>query len=182
MMNDAMNKTTKRVAVFGGSFNPPHKSHVEAVKQVLASGEVDEVVVVPAFAHCLKASMLPFETRYAMCKLAFAGVEGVTVSRVEQELGGQSRTLRTLQHLAAEHPEWELRLVLGADCVAESHKWFGFDEIKALAPLFVLARNAESMSSTKVRDAMRSGLDVRSMVPASVADFMVANELYADAA
>lgn len=169
-----MNTASKRVAVFGGSFNPPHMSHVEAVRQVLASGEVDEVVVVPAFSHCLKAEMLPFENRYAMCELAFAGIAGVTVSRVEQELGGVSRTLRTLQHLAAEHPDWSLRLVLGADCVAESHKWFGFDEIKALAPLFLLAREESSLSSTRVRAAAREGKDVRSMVPASVAAMVLA--------
>lgn len=170
--------STKRVAIFGGSFNPPHMAHVNAVRQVLASGEVDEVLVIPAFAHCLKESMLPFETRYAMCCAAFDGIDGVTVSRVEQELGGQSRTLCTLQHLAAEHPDWSMRLVLGADCVAESDKWFAFDQVKALAPLFVLARGAGSLSSTTVREAVKAGRDVRGLLPAAVAAFVAASGLY----
>ena len=87
-----------RVAIFGGSFNPPHVAHVLAVTYVLATEDLDEILVVPCFRHPFAKELAPFEDRFAMCELAMAWLPKVTVSRVEQELGGESRTLRTVEH------------------------------------------------------------------------------------
>ncbi len=117
------------VAVFGGSFNPPHVAHVLACALVLAMEDVDRVLVVPAFRHPFGKPLAEYEERVTMCRLAFAGMPAVEVSRVEQELGGESRTLRTVEHLASAHPDWKLRLVVGADILNEAPRWFGFDAI-----------------------------------------------------
>jgi nicotinate-nucleotide adenylyltransferase len=128
------------VAVFGGSFNPPHVAHALAVVLVLATEEADRVLVVPAYQHPFGKPLAPFEDRVAMCELAMGWIPGVEISRVEERLGGESRTLRTLEHLASEHPDWHMRLVLGADILAEAPRWFGFHAIAKLAPPIVLAR------------------------------------------
>jgi nicotinate-nucleotide adenylyltransferase len=107
-----------RVAVFGGSFNPPHLGHVLACSLVLATEDLDRVLVVPAYQHPFAKALAPFDDRVAMCELAMGSLRGVEVSRVEEELGGESRTLRTLEHLSQQHPDWQWHLIIGADVLA----------------------------------------------------------------
>jgi nicotinate-nucleotide adenylyltransferase len=128
------------VALFGGSFNPPHVGHVLAVAYALSTELAQRVVVVPVFEHALGKHLLPFEHRAAMAEHAFGWLPHVEVSRIEARLGAPSRTLSTLIALEAEHPDWELRLMVGSDILGEIQKWHAFDEIERRAPLLVLPR------------------------------------------
>lgn len=127
-------------AIFGGSFNPPHLGHVLAAAVLLSRHGVGRVLVIPTFQHPFAKTLAPYEDRVRMCELAMGWLPHVEISRVEQELGGESRTLRTVEHLRAKHPDESFRLVVGADILVESSKWHGFDRIVALAPLLVLGR------------------------------------------
>ncbi|MBI5536114.1 MAG: nicotinate (nicotinamide) nucleotide adenylyltransferase [Deltaproteobacteria bacterium] len=180
------------VAVFGGSFNPPHVAHVLVAAYALSVCGIDRFLVVPTFIHPFAKPLAPFDDRHEMCRIAFGWIPGVEISRVEQELGGQSRTLRTLRHLAEQHPDWSLRLVIGADVIADAPRWFGFEEIRQLAPLIVLGRvgvnepTAQAagvfpdISSTQVRQAIQEGRlqDVRALMPWRVVDYIVSRGLY----
>jgi nicotinate-nucleotide adenylyltransferase len=178
-------------AVFGGSFNPPHVAHVLAVTYVLSVHDVDEVVVVPAFQHPFAKSLAPYEDRVQMCELAMGWIPRVSVSRVEEELGGESRTLRTLEHLKEKDPDRSLRLVMGADLMIESPKWHGFDKIKELAPPIVLGRVGvplasappaflPEVSSTAVRAHIAAGRweEVAPYLPRAVLEHVRARKLY----
>jgi nicotinate-nucleotide adenylyltransferase len=180
------------VAVFGGSFNPPHVAHVLACALVLSVEEVDRVLVVPTYKHPFSKSLAPYDDRVTMCKLATAWMPGVAVSRVEEELGGESRTLRTLEHLASANAEWRLRLVIGADILTEAPRWFGFESIAKLAPLIVLGRAGVAasgagpqllpeVSSTQVREAIARGAwsELRGLVPRQVLAHARERGLYA---
>jgi len=170
-----------RVAVFGGSFNPPHLGHVLAGTWLLATGEVDHVLVVPAFRHAFGKALAPYELRMALAQAAFACVAQCTVDPIEFELSGESRTILTLEALTRLHPTWQLRLVVGTDVVAESDKWFRFEDIRRLAPLLVLPRSDGTtpailpvVSSTQVRERLRDGgrAAVRDLVPRAVHDLL----------
>ena len=182
------------VAVFGGSFNPPHVAHVLAVSLVLATHEVDRILVVPAFEHPFAKPLAPYEERMRMCELAMGWLPKVVVSRVEEELGGESRTLRTLEHLKTTKPAWNLRLIMGADLLAESPKWFGFDAICAIAPPLVLGRVGvvgettappllPAISSTDVRAKIGAGRweELAHLVPRDVLAHIRARGLYGEA-
>jgi nicotinate-nucleotide adenylyltransferase len=180
-----------RVAVFGGSFNPPHVAHLLAAVYALSTAPIDRVLVIPVFQHPFAKELAPYEDRLAMCRLALGWIPGVSVSTVEQELGGESLTLRTVEHLRAEHPDWSLRLLVGSDVLPDLPKWHRFDRIAALAPPLVLGRSGvisdeaplpvlPQVSSTEVRDAIATGdLDaVRARVPAAVLSYIVEHGLY----
>jgi|SRR5580692_1762762 nicotinate-nucleotide adenylyltransferase len=184
--------TSRRVAVFGGSFNPPHVAHLLATALVLATTEVDLVLVVPTYNHPFAKPLAPYEDRVIMCTHALGWLPRVEISRVEQELGGESRTLRTLEHLHALHPDWAMRLVLGSDAFAESAKWFRFDLVRALAPPIVLRRagTAEDsgsapallprVSSTEVRACIARGAwdELWEIVPRAVLSHIRERGLY----
>lgn len=180
-----------RVAVFGGSFNPPHIAHVLAVVYALEVAPVDEVLIVPVYQHPFSKELAPFEHRLAMCREAMGWIPGAQVSDVERELGGESLTLRMLTHLAEQHPDWVLRLLVGADVLADLPKWHRFDKIAEIAPPIVLGRAGVDdrrapppllprISSTEVRDALhRRDLDVlRPLVPARVLEYIEQHGLY----
>lgn len=175
--------------MYGGSFDPPHVGHVLAVAYALSTGEVDDVLVVPCFRHPFAKSLAPFEVRVEMVEAALAPLRWVTVSRVEEALGGESRTLRTVRHLKAEDPSRSLRLLIGSDILADAPKWHGFDEVVAVAPLLVLGRVGfvrddapapvlPDVSSTKVRAAIPAGGDLSSLVPARVLEIIRREGLY----
>lgn len=177
------------VAIFGGSFNPPHVGHVLAIAYVLSTAEVERLVVVPAHKHPFGKPLAPFDDRVRMCELATSPFPSASVSRVEEKLDGL--TLHTLEALRAEHPDWNLRLVMGADILLEADKWFRFDEVRRLAPPIVLGRAGISgttapppllpeISSTRVRELLvaKAWSELAPLVPRAVIEHIRARGLY----
>jgi nicotinate-nucleotide adenylyltransferase len=184
-----------RVAVYGGSFDPPHVAHVLLVAYVLSVHAFERVLVVPVFAHAFDKRLTPFDHRVRMCELAMGCLSGVEVSPLEASLGAPSLTLRTLECLKHMHPDYELRLVVGADVLGEQHQWHAFDRIKDLAPLLVVGRAGiddptapppvlPDVSSTRVRAllARRAQAEARAeldlALPRAVLDYIDREGLY----
>ena len=188
-----------RVAVYGGSFDPPHVAHQQAVRLVAQHPEVDRLLVLPVFEHAFDKSLAGFEHRVAMCELCMLERSNVEVSRLEAQLQRPNFTLNTLQALLAAHPEYRLRLVVGADVLQDAAKWHRFEEVIALAPLLPLGRVGvpsgaapppvlPDVSSTEIRKelarrgtarlpaALRARLS--ELVPSPVLDYIEAHDLY----
>jgi nicotinate-nucleotide adenylyltransferase len=128
------------VALYGGSFNPPHVGHVLAAAYCLSTGEFDRVLVVPVYSHAFEKALAPFSDRVEMTVRAMKHLRNVEVSAIEGELGAPSRTLRTVERLRADHPDFRLRVVIGTDVLAERDDWENADAIAERAPWFVLGR------------------------------------------
>lgn len=167
-----------RVAVFGGSFNPPHVGHGMVAAWLGWTAQVDEVWLVPTFHHAFGKPLAPFTNRVAACR-ALAALVGpwVRVQEIEAELPTPSFTIHTLDALAARHPGHQLRLVVGADNLAARTKWRAWDRIEAeYAPIVVGrgelhvagAPSFPDVSSTEVRRRLQAGEPVGSFVPAGV--------------
>lgn len=188
------------VGVYGGSFDPPHVSHVLAAAYALAVGRFQRLLVVPVYQHAFNKRLAPFEHRARMCELAFGDFARVTVSRIEALLPVPSRTLQTVRALREEQNGVELRLIVGSDVVGETSKWHAFEEIERLAPLFVVGRSGHpgvgddpieaasalpAVSSTMVRTLLANAGDeqalaaLRRLVPTAVLDYALSYGLYA---
>ncbi len=143
-----------RVALFGGSFDPPHVGHQMACLYLLLTYGVDEVWMIPVFRHAFDKRSAPFAHRVAMCQRAAAAVgPRVRVSTIEEELGGQSYTLVTVQALKERFPEHEFALVIGADLIKERERWYGWPVLAALVPFHVLARGGVTATEAAVPPA-----------------------------
>ncbi len=184
-----MSTVRRTAAVFGGSFNPPHVGHVLAVSYVLSVCRVDEVIVVPVYQHPFNKDLASFEHRLSMCERAFADWRRVVVSDIERELGGESRTLKTLEAMYGHDPNRDLRLVIGADVLADRDKWHRFDRIESLAPPLILGRAGHDhpeaplavlpeVSSTEVRARCRAGKGIDGLVPHVVQSYIAEHDLY----
>lgn len=176
------------LAVFGGSFDPPHIGHVFLATYALSVGGVERVIVAPTFEHALGKRLGPFAARLALCERAFAPLLGCEVSPIEQELGGTSRTLRLVTELQVRYPGHQLRLLIGADILAETQRWQRFDEIVARAPLLVAERGGYAtgasapllpeVSSSAIRNALERGDDVSAWLPRAVRSYIDELALY----
>lgn len=168
-----------KIGVYGGSFNPPHVGHGMVAEWLLWTERVDEVWLLPAFAHAFDKALAPFEERVAWCE-ALAGALGpqVKVCPIEAELPAPSYTVNTLTALAARHPEHQLQLVLGADNLSTLHLWRQWDELAArFSPIFVGrvghpeipdAPSFPAVSSTEIRARLAAGQPIDHLVPAAV--------------
>ncbi len=156
----------RRVAVFGGSFDPPHLSHLLAVAYLRSILGYDRIVVVPVFEHAFDKRLTPFAQRVELCRQAFEHSDGVVVTTLEANLPRPSYTLNTVEALRELCPTAELRLVVGSDVLAEIPRWHRFERVMQLAPLQVLGRAGHphleapvpvlpELSSTQVRRALR---------------------------
>lgn len=190
-----MTASPTRIALFGGSFNPPHIAHALVALYVRETQPVDEVWFVPVYQHAFGKQLAPYEDRIAMCELVARTLgPGIVVSRGEQELAARpgftvSRTLDLLHHLEA--PDRRFRLVIGADILGETHKWYRWDEVVAAAPLIVLGRdgyeappgatlNMPEISATRVRELVGAGdMEAASqLLPREVLRYIATRGLY----
>ena len=178
------NKAPQRVAVFGGSFNPPHLGH-RAICRYLLSQHYDEVWVVPCYRHAFGKKLAAFGYRFEMCRLVFSGLP-VRVLDIERRIGGVSRTVRTLQKLKKEHPQCAFSLVIGADSMKETHQWLSFPRLKALASIVAIPRRGDGsegpflspLSSTRIREKVESGRSIARDTGLRVAQYISEHHLY----
>lgn len=180
------------IAVFGGSFDPPHVAHVLVATWVLSASEAERVLIVPTWSHPFeKAHGASYEDRVAMCERAFSALHGVEVSTIERTLGEPSRTLHTLEALRELEPGARWRLVIGADVLAETDRWHRWDEVVRLAPPLVVGRTGYALpegcpiampevSSTRLRDDLRANRSTEGRVPRSVQAYISDHSLYKD--
>jgi nicotinate-nucleotide adenylyltransferase len=181
----------KRVAILGGSFNPPHVAHLMAAYWTLATQDVREVWLLPSFRHPFGKELAPFDDRVRMCELAARGVRAVAVCTAERELAGDphvGKTARTLEHLVAKHPDTDFVLVVGADILPDTTKWWRWDRVKELARVLVVGREGfpavpgaptlPAISSTEIRARIARGEDVSGLVPRKVREYVAEKGLY----
>ena len=110
----------REIALFGGSFDPPHVGHLLAAAYVLATEPVDELWLVPVLQHPFaKPLVASYEHRVALCERLAAELPRSRVSRAEQE-SGQTRTVDLLEWLQRKHPGVRWALVLGTDLTRRS--------------------------------------------------------------
>lgn len=185
--------SVQHIALYGGSFDPPHLGHVLSVAWALSAADIDRVLIIPTWNHAFeKEHWACFEERFAMCELAFAPFHGVGISSVEQRLGGVSRTLRTIEALESEHPDASFRLLIGADVLPATDRWHRWDEVVRAAPPLVIGRQGypvpegcpisiPDINSTDIRTQLSNAGDVFGLVPASVIAYIRQRGLYQDA-
>ena len=133
-----------RIAVYGGSFNPPHPAHVRAARLAYAALAPDKLLVIPAAdpPHKGLAAGSPTpEEGDEVRKVAFRGFLEAEISDMELRRGGESYTSDTVEELAREYPGAELWLVIGTDMLTSFERWHEFRSILAGAALAVLPRN-----------------------------------------
>ena len=193
-----------RLGIFGGSFDPPHVGHLLAAVDAFEALDLDKLVFVPTAKQPLKSEVIaaPAHHRLAMVRLLVAADVRFDVDAVEIERAGLSYTVDTLDTFAQRFPSSERFFLVGEDAMAAFGKWKNPQQILKLARVAVLRRPREGesaalerssdrpngtialatrlvdVSSTEIRERVRTGKSIRGFVPETVAAFIETERLY----
>ena len=190
----------RRVGVFGGTFDPPHRGHSIVAAEVMEALKLDRLLWVPAGIppHKQGRRVTPAGLRRRMVAAAIAKHPGFELCDLELKRDGISYTVDTLRRLRSAHPGWSLFLILGADLLEGFARWKEPDAIRRMAQLVAITRDATSMppesavhagvrivrvtpvdiSSSEVRRRVAGGEAVSAMVAAHVMSIIEGERLY----
>lgn len=189
----------RRIGILGGTFDPPHIGHLAMAVEVRDALALDLVLIVVAHEPWQKVGerrVSPSADRLALARAAVLGLEGVEASDIEIRRGGPSYTADTLATMAAECPDDELWVILGADAAAGLPTWERGDEVAERAHLVVAAREGETgapppgwswrtvpmtrldVSSTDLRERVAAGRTIEVLVPEAVRSEIERRRLY----
>lgn len=136
-----------RVALMGGTFDPPHIGHFLAASDASDQLQLDRLVFVPAATQPLKRHQVssPANHRLRMVQLMVEGDSRFEVDEIEIKRTGLSFTVDTLEEYSRRFPDAERYLLLGVDAFDLLDQWREAARVLALAHLVVLTRVAEGM-------------------------------------
>lgn len=197
-----------RIGIYGGTFSPPHNGHLAAARAFMKQMWLDLLYIIPTALppHKEMACPVSADHRLQMCRLAFAGMEGVYVSDMEIRRGGRSYTVDTLRELSG--AERRLFLLCGTDMLLTLDEWRAPEEIFRLCyPVYIrrerdpaldarilqkiaeyrtrygrmvrrVAAEPVELSSSDIRAALREGQPVTGLLPPAVERYISDNHLY----
>ena len=172
-----------KVAIFGGSFDPPHLAHVQVVHYLLESKHYDEVWVIPSKQNPLKERGHEFSERFKMCQLAFAEFgKKVQIRDDEKKMSGF--TIDLIRHLKKKFPEYLFSFIAGSDLRDQIAQWKESAALQQMIDFEFLPRPPQPgspflpLSSTEVRRQLAAGRDPRGLLPEKVAQYVEKGQLY----
>lgn len=133
-----------KITIYGGSFNPPHRGHVEAARAAQESLRPDKFLIIPASIppHKELAGGSPAaEERLELARLAFADIPGSEVSDIEVMRDGKSYSADTLERLMELYPGAEFTFVMGSDMLLSFEEWYRFRFLLENMTLGVFSRS-----------------------------------------
>ena len=131
-----------KVGLLGGSFNPIHLGHLVLAEQARERLALERVLLVPNGLppHKARTSLAPAADRLRMVELAAAGHPAFEPSAAELHRDGASYSLHTVRGLLADHPDWDLHFLIGADTLPELPSWYRIRELAGLCRFAVANR------------------------------------------
>ena len=147
----------RRVAVYGGSFDPVHNGHLAIANTLLERFELDEFVFIPAFHAPHKVRLKPTSAydRFAMLCLITENMPNISVSKMEVEAPERPYSVETLTRLHTERPTDEIYFVMGADSWMDIRTWREWEKVLSLSNHIVVNRPGYDISFDHVTDEIR---------------------------
>ena len=188
--------------IFGGSFNPPHKMHLDIGVQLVNKQYVDYVVYVPTGSkYKYKNNLLPDKNRLEMLEILTRKYENLSISGYELK-DDVVYTCETLAYFKELYPNDDIYFICGADNLSYIDKWQNGEDILKNYKILVMKRKGENIdellekfkefkhnivvadieqrdiSSTDIRDRLKENKDVLDVLDKDVYEYIRKNKLY----
>ncbi len=185
-----------KIGILGGSFDPPHFGHLLVARQTKEILGLDEIWLMPYFAHNWDTTVSASRDRLAMARLIEE--PAITVSDEEIHLQAKSYTIETVQRLKAKYAH-EFYWIVGSDIVREFYRWKDHEILAREVKFLVFPRNGHpissslptsftqvrspdlvtsNISSTIIRKRLHRGHSVIGLVPERVLAYIHQHKLY----
>ena len=149
-----------KTGIYGGTFDPIHRGHVEPVLAAAESLGLDRVLYLPTAQppHKRGRQTAPAWRRFAMVELALLDIDSFEVSTFELD-EEVAFTIDTIEHFERRMPADQLFLILGADSFRALETWRRGDEIAARIDLVVLARPGSTLEPHELAEPQRAAIE-----------------------
>ncbi|MDO8622758.1 MAG: nicotinate (nicotinamide) nucleotide adenylyltransferase [archaeon] len=193
-----MKQKTKKIGIFGGSFNPIHNYHIKIIKNLLNYNIVDEVWILPCKKHPLNKEIINEKYRVKMIKLAIKNVKDVKICDIELKSKGKNYTIKTIKKLKRKYGvKYHFFLVIGSDILYEIKKWNEYQKLfneigfivfkrkgyptkktKGMNIYHTMKKEFGNVSSTRIRQNIKDGKSFKRLVPIKVEKYIIKEKLY----
>ncbi len=151
MVNFSLNKglhIVNRIALYGGSFDPPHTGHLEVIKQALRTLDIQKLFVIPNHLNPFKESVVASGAqRYGWLKKITTDLPGVVVSDFEIKQERSVPSIETVRHFRRKYDK--IYFIIGSDNLNSLHRWHNFEELDTLVEWVVATRKGRGSSRYK---------------------------------
>ncbi|WMJ23679.1 nicotinate (nicotinamide) nucleotide adenylyltransferase [Paludicola sp. MB14-C6] len=197
----------KKIAIFGGTFNPVHNGHLHLCNEMQLRFHFDKILLIPTNIppHKKCMNLASNEERYTMLQLATNGNPLYEISDIEFRLKGKSYTYNTIQALKKDYHDCEFYLLIGSDMLKIFDQWYRYQDILKEVTVIVGAREQSEYqelikmkkdkfqetdklqiidisvlpkSSTEIREAIQNKLDLSNSLSPSVLAYIQSHNLY----
>lgn len=192
------NQPKRHVGILGGTFNPIHLGHLVIAEQVFSQLHLNKVLFlpdkIPPHRGVKKTQPISSEDRIEMIKLAIEENMHFDLDLTDVNRGGISYTYETIKILKACNPDTEFYFIIGGDMVENLPKWSHIDELMQMVhfvgvcrkgfektsnyPIIWVNTPELEISSSMIREAVKSGKSIKYLVPKSVEDYIKDRGLY----
>lgn len=194
----------KKIGILGGTFDPIHIGHLVAADQALFHSGLDEIWFMPAPnpPHKSNANITSINHRVEMVKSILKIDSRYRLCTIELERTGKSYTIDTIKEIKARYPEDSFYFIIGGDMIEYLPKWYGIEQLINLVQFIGLQRPGYDyehllknnpaiyqkltilpmpqldVSSTIIRNKVKSGEEIRYFVPEFVEQYIREHNLY----
>jgi nicotinate-nucleotide adenylyltransferase len=185
----------KKIAILGGTFNPPHLGHLIIASEVQAQFNFDEIWFMPNQEPPHKESTIGVNSaqRLEMVRRAVADNPLFKIQTIELERTGKSYTFDTMKLLTEKYDD-DFYFIIGADMIEYLPKWYKIEELVKLVtfvgvnrpdydkqsayPIILMDVPNIEISSYMIREKVKMGKNIRYFVPKTVMEYIEENGLY----
>ncbi len=130
------------IGIFGGSFDPIHRGHIESLKSVIKKLNLSKVLVIPNKVSPLKdLSVASSMEKIKMLEIAFKDLKEIEIEDYELKKEGPSFMIETLQYLDKKiGKKKHFLLIIGEDSFQSFHRWKNYQHIVKMTSLLVMNR------------------------------------------
>lgn len=134
--------------VFGGSFNPPHKEHIDICLDSLTQLGLDEIILLPCGNAPHKKELLPFDVRCKLLELSLPCNSHFIIDDIENRLDGVTNSARVLPLLKEKYGD--ILFIIGGDSLRDMHTWIEPEKVMTFP---IAVANREGVDFRKVLEA-----------------------------
>ncbi|WP_373032009.1 nicotinate (nicotinamide) nucleotide adenylyltransferase [Sulfurovum sp.] len=144
-----VNHKKPTIAIFGGSFDPPHKGHQLIVEKAIENLQIDKLFVVPAYLNPFKTSTLAdAPTRLSWCHTLFDAIDRVKVDDYEIKEGKSTVTSQTVKHF---NQAYDVKyLIIGSDNLSTLTKWHAFKWLNEAVTWVIVTRDNHHLDTDEL--------------------------------